>query len=101
MAEIKRCENDSTQMGLLKNNRFLTKEAINDIPCTEKGKKVPVCEMLQSPELFPFSMLPMLSWKLKIIAYRGRPTIPKFTGWSCFFNKQWFPDIIFSERASF
>ena len=35
-------------MDLSKNNSFLTEEAINNIACTEKRKKVPVCEMLES-----------------------------------------------------
>ena len=42
----------------------------------ERKKKAPVCEMLESSWFLSFSMLPILSWKLKIIAYRGRPTIP-------------------------
>ena len=35
-------------MDLSKNNSFLTEEAINNIARTEKRKKVPVCEMLES-----------------------------------------------------
>ena len=35
-------------MDLSKNNSFLTEEAINFIARTEKRKKVPVCEMLES-----------------------------------------------------
>ena len=35
-------------MDLSKNNSFLTEEAINYIARTEKRKKVPVCEMLES-----------------------------------------------------
>ena len=35
-------------MDLLKNNSFLTEEAINFIARTEEKKKVPVCEMLES-----------------------------------------------------
>ena len=35
-------------MDLSKNNSFLTGEAINYIARTEKRKKVPVCEMLES-----------------------------------------------------
>ena len=30
-----------------KNNSLLTEEAIDFIACTEKGKKVPVCEILE------------------------------------------------------
>ena len=55
------------------NNRFSTQEAINCIPRTEKGKKVPVCEMSSVSYMsLPFSMLPILSWKLKNIANRDR-----------------------------
>ena len=35
-------------MDLSKNNSFLTEKAINFIAHTEKRKKVPVCEMLES-----------------------------------------------------
>ena len=35
-------------MHLSKNNSFLTEETINYIAHTEKRKKVPVCEMLES-----------------------------------------------------
>ena len=35
-------------MDLSKNNHFSEEEAINDIPRTEKRKKVPVCEILES-----------------------------------------------------
>ena len=35
-------------MDLSKNNRFLAEEAINYTAHTEKRKKVPVCEMLES-----------------------------------------------------
>ena len=38
----------SIQMDLSDNNSFLTEEAINYIARTEKRKKVPVCEMLES-----------------------------------------------------
>ena len=44
-------------MDLSKNNSFLTEEAINNIARTEKRKKVPVCEMLESSAfLFSFIM---------------------------------------------
>ena len=61
-------------MDLSKNNRFSAEEAKNYIPCTEKRKKVPVCEMLELSR--SLSILPSLSWKLKIVAYRGSYTIP-------------------------
>ena len=44
-------------MDLSKNNSFLTEKAINFIARTEKRKKVPVCEMLESSAfLSPFIM---------------------------------------------
>ena len=39
-------------MDLSKNNSFLTEEAINFIARTEKRKRVPVCEMLESTAFF-------------------------------------------------
>ena len=39
-------------MDLSKNNSFLTEEAINYIAPTEKRKKVPVSEILESPAFF-------------------------------------------------
>ena len=50
-------------MDLSKNKRFSTQEAKNDVPSTEKRKKVPVCKMLhlRSSELFSSSILPDLS----------------------------------------
>ena len=48
LIQIKLCGNASIQMDLSKNNSFLTEEAINFIARTEKRKKVPVCEMLES-----------------------------------------------------
>ena len=63
-------------MDLSKNNRFLAKEAKYYTPRAEERKKVPVCEMLEFSGSLPFSMLPILPWKLKTIAYRGSSTIP-------------------------
>ena len=48
MIQIKLCRKANIQMDLSKNNSFLTEEAINYIARTEKRKKVPVCEMLES-----------------------------------------------------
>ena len=39
-------------MDLSKNNSFLTGEAINFIAQTEKRKREPVCEMLESTPFF-------------------------------------------------
>ena len=63
-------------MDLSKNNRFLAKEAKYYTPRTEERKKVPVCEMLEFSGSLSFSMLPILPWKLKTIAYQGSSTIP-------------------------
>ena len=76
LIQITICRNARIQMVLSKNNRFLAEEAKQYIPRTEKRKKVPVCEMLEFSGSLPSSMLPILSWKLKIIAYRGSSTIP-------------------------
>ena len=64
------------QMDLSNNNHFSVEEAIDYIPRTERRKKVPVCEMLDFFMSLSFPMHPTLSWKLKIIAYRGISTIP-------------------------
>ena len=76
LIQITLCRNARIQMDLSKNNPFSAEEAINFIPRTEKRKKVPVCEMLEFSGSLSSSMLPILSWKLKIIAYRGSSTIP-------------------------
>ena len=39
-------------MDLSKNNSFLTEEAVNFIAPTEKRKREPVCEMLESNAFF-------------------------------------------------
>ena len=65
-------------MDLSNNNHFSVEEVINYISRTEKRKKVPVCEMLDFSGSLSFPMHPTLSWKLKIIAYRGISTIPTF-----------------------
>ena len=58
-----------------KNNHFSAEEAINYIDRTEKGKKLPVCEILESFGSLSSPILPILSWELKI-AYRGASAIP-------------------------
>ena len=63
------CRNARIQMDILKNNRFSAEETINYIPRTEKRKKVPVCEMIESFGSLSSPMLPILSWELKIIVY--------------------------------
>ena len=62
-------------MVLLKKNRFSAEEAKNYIPHIKKRKKVPVCEMLEISGFVSSTMLPILSWKLKMIAYRESSTI--------------------------
>ena len=64
---VTHCRNTRIQMNLSKNKHFSAKEA---------RKKVPVCEMLEFSGSLSFPMLLILSWKLKIIAYRGSSTIP-------------------------
>ena len=68
------CRNTRIQINLSKNNSFSAEEATNYIPRTEKRKKVPVCEMLEFSRSLSSSTLPILQWKLKIIAYRGSTT---------------------------
>ena len=75
LIQIKLCRNTNIRMDLSKNNHFSTQEVINYISGTEKRKKVLVCEMFESSGPLLSSMLPILSWKLKKIAYRGRFTI--------------------------
>ena len=58
-----------------KHNHFSAEEAINYIPRTEKRKKVPVGEMLESFGSSFSPMLPISSWKPKMIAYRDSSTI--------------------------
>ena len=68
--QITLCRNNRIQMDVSKNNRFSAEEAKDDIPRTEKRKEVEFFGSLSS------SMLPNLSWKLKIIAYRASSSIP-------------------------
>ena len=75
LIQITLCRNARIQMDLSKNNSFSTEEAINYTPRTEKRKKVPICEMLEPSGSLCSPMLPILSWKLKIIAYRDSSTI--------------------------
>ena len=62
-------------MELSKNNRFSVEGVTNYISRTQKRKKVPLCEMLESSGSLSSPMIPILSWKLKIIVYRGSYTI--------------------------
>ena len=71
------CRNSRIQMDLSKNNSFSAEEAKNHIFRTEKRKKVPLYETLEFSRSLSLSMIPILSWKLKIIAYRGSSTIPQ------------------------
>ena len=47
-----------------------------DLSKNSKRKKVPVCEMLEFCRSLSSSMLLIISWKLKITAYRNSSTIP-------------------------
>ena len=62
------------QMVPSKNKRFSEEETKNYTLALRKEKKVPVCEMLEFGS-FSSSMFSILSWKLKIIAYRNSSTI--------------------------
>ena len=75
--QIPLCRNARIQMDLSKSKHkhFSAEEAIIYIPRTEKKKKVPICEMLESSGSLSSPMLPILSWKLKIIACRDSSTI--------------------------
>ena len=88
LIQITICRDARIQMDLskYKHNLFSAEEAINYIPRTKKRKKVPVCEMLKSSLSLSSPMLPILSWKLKIIAYRDSSTITHHLSWSCFVN---------------
>ena len=101
LIQITFCRNARIQMNLSKSkhNRFSAEEAINYIPHTQKRKKVPVCEMFESSRSLPSTMLPILLWKLKIIAYTDSSTIHPSLSWSYFVNTKWLPDIILSQRA--
>ena len=48
---------------------------MNYIPRTEKRKKVPACKMLECSGSLSSTMLPIFSWKLRIITNRGSSTI--------------------------
>ena len=75
LIQITLCRNARIQMDLSKNNSFSAEEAINYIPRTKKRKKVAVCEILESSGTLCSPMLPILSCKLKVIAYRDSSTI--------------------------
>ena len=64
------CGTAKIKMDLSKNNRFSVEEAMNFIPRTDKTKKIPVYEMLESSKSLSSPMVPILSWKL------GTSTIP-------------------------
>ena len=76
LIQMTRCRNARIQMDLSKNNCFSAEEAENYIPRTVKRNKLPVYEMLEFSWFLSSSMIPILSWKLKIIAYRGSSTSP-------------------------
>ena len=75
---IKLCRNASIQVDLSKSNGFSTEKAIRYIPRTKKRKKVPVRGMLDLLHASNFIM-----GTEKIIAYRGRSTIPTLSKLFC------------------
>ena len=81
LIQTKCCRNvSSIQIDLSRKKLFSTQEAINNIPSTAKRKKVALCKMFPLGSLgllgLSSSILPVLSWQLKIIAYRGMFTVP-------------------------
>ena len=72
-------------MDLSKNNCFSAEEPKNYIPRTEKRKKVPVYEMLEFSWSLSSSMIPILSWKLKMHTEAALRFLHHLS-WSCFFN---------------
>ena len=88
--------NARIQMDLSKNNCFSAEEAKNYIPHTEKRKKVPVYEMLEFSWSLSSSMIPILSWKLKMHTEAALRFLHHLS-WSCFVNTKWLP---LSQRLS-
>ena len=85
LIQITLCRNARIQMDLSKNNCFSAEEAKNYIPHTEKRKKVPVYEMLEFSWSLSSSMIPILSWKLKIHTEAALRFLHHIN-WSCFVN---------------
>ena len=85
LIQITLCRNARIEMDLSKNNCFSAEEAKNHIPRTEKKKKVPVHEMLEFSWSLSSSMIPILSWKLKIHTEAALRFLHHIN-WSCFVN---------------
>ena len=85
LIQITLCRNARIQMDLSKNNCFSAEEAKNYIPHTEKRKKVPVYEMLEFSWSLSSSMIPILSWKLKMHTEASLRFLHHLS-WSCFVN---------------
>ena len=85
LIQITLCRNARIQMDLSKNNCFSAEEAKNYIPHTEKRKKVPVYEMLEFSWSLSSSMIPILSWKLKMHTEAALRFLHHLS-WSCFAN---------------
>ena len=96
LIQITLCRNTRIQMDLLKNNCLSAEEANNYIPHTEKRKKVPVHEMLEFSWSLSSSMIPILSWKLKMHTEAALRFLHHLS-WSCFVNTKWLP---LSQRLS-
>ena len=75
LIQITICRNARIQMVLSKNKRFSAEKAKNYTPSTEKTKKR--TSMWSAWVLWVFLLLyaSILSWQMKIIAYRGSSTI--------------------------
>ena len=81
--------------GFIKEQLFLSRGSKNCIPRTEKRKKVPVYEMLEFSWSLSSSMIPILSWKLKMHTEAALRFLHHLS-WSCFVNTKWLP---LSQRA--
>ena len=81
--------------GSIKEQLFFSRGIKNYIPRTEKRKKVPVHEMLEFSWSLSSSIIPILSWKLKMhteVALRFLHHL----SWGCFVNTKCLP---LSQRA--
>ena len=81
--------------GFIKEQLFLSRGSKNCIPRTEKRKKVPVYEMLEFSWSLSSSMIPILSWKLKLHTEAALRFLHNLS-WGCFVNTKRLP---LSQRA--
>ena len=85
LIQITLCRNPRIQMNPSKNNCFWADKAKTYIPRTEKRKKVPIYEMLEFFCSLSSSMIPILSWKLKMHTEASLRFLHHLS-WSCFVN---------------